>query len=92
MRKLLILTIIVIFLYSSWAPVWGSAAATWGLVLYSMSQCWGLSSRVTPPIEILIILASATSLFNSWLPNLAYFLALKLWLNNSDLLDVRSFK
>ena len=49
MRKLLILAAIVIFLYSSWAPAWGSAAATWGLVLYGMSRFWGLSSRVTPP-------------------------------------------
>ncbi|MCI1189704.1 hypothetical protein MON38_19960 [Hymenobacter sp. DH14] len=40
MRKLLILAIIVIFLYSSWAPVWGSAAATRGLVIYGMSRCW----------------------------------------------------
>jgi hypothetical protein len=49
MRKLPILAIFVIFLYSSWAPVWGSAPATWGLVLYGVSRFWGLSSRVTPP-------------------------------------------
>ena len=49
MRSFLIFAAIIAFLYSSWAPSWGSTAATWGLVLFGLSTFWGLSSKVTPP-------------------------------------------